>query len=58
LYAKLFKILMEEYEVFKKIFEDNYKVFMNLFDNIEYIDPKKNMISSVNTQKRMIIVVR
>ena len=42
LYAKLFKILMEEYEVFKKIFEDNYKVFMNLFDNIEYIDPKKN----------------
>jgi hypothetical protein len=42
LYAKLFKILMEEYEVFKKIFEDNYKVFMNLFDNIEYVDPKKN----------------
>jgi len=42
LYAKLFKILMDEYEVFKKIFEDNYKVFMNLFDNIEYIDPKKN----------------
>ena len=33
---------MEEYEVFKKIFEDNYKVFMNLFDNIEYADPKKN----------------
>ena len=42
LYAKLFKILMEEYEMFKKIFEDNYKVFMNLFDNIEYADPKKN----------------
>ena len=42
LYAKLFKILMEEYEVFNKIFEDNYKVFMNLFDNIEYADPKKN----------------
>lgn len=42
LYAKLFKILMDEYEVFKKIFEDNYKVFMNLFENIEYIDPKKN----------------
>ena len=42
LYAKLFKILMTEYEMFKKIFEDNYKVFMNLFDNIEYIDPKKN----------------
>jgi hypothetical protein len=42
LYAKLFKILMDEYEVFKNIFEDNYKVFMNLFDNIEYVDPKKN----------------
>jgi hypothetical protein len=42
LYAKLFKILMGEYDVFKKIFEDNYKVFMNLFDNIEYADPKKN----------------
>lgn len=42
LYAKLFKILMDEHEIFKKIFEDNYKVFMNLFDNIEYVDPKKN----------------
>ena len=42
LYAKLFKILMDEYDIFNKIFEDNYKVFMNLFDNIEYIDPKKN----------------
>ena len=42
LYAKLFKILMDEHEIFKKIFEDNYNVFMNLFDNIEYIDPKKN----------------
>lgn len=42
LYAKLFKILMDEHDIFNKIFEDNYKVFMNLFDNIEYIDPKKN----------------
>jgi hypothetical protein len=42
LYAKLFKILMNEYDIFNKIFEDNYKVFMNLFDNIEYVDPKKN----------------
>ena len=42
LYAKLFKILMDEHEIFKKIFEDNYNVFMNLFDNIEYVDPKKN----------------
>ena len=30
LYAKLFKILMDEHEIFKKIFEDNYMVFLNL----------------------------
>jgi len=33
---------MNEYDIFKKIFEDNFKEFMNLFDSIEFVDPKKN----------------
>jgi hypothetical protein len=42
LYARLFKSLMNDYDIFKKIFEDNFKEFMNLFETIEFIDPKKN----------------
>ena len=42
LYARLFKSLMNEYDIFKKIFEDNFKEFMNLFETIEFVDPKKN----------------
>ena len=42
LYARLFKSLMNDYDIFKKIFEDNFKEFMNLFESIEFVDPKKN----------------
>ena len=42
LYARLFKSLMNDYDIFKKIFEDNFKEFMNLFETIEFVDPKKN----------------
>ena len=42
LYARLFKSLMNDYDIFKKIFEDNFKEFMNLFNTIEYVDSKKN----------------
>ena len=42
LYARLFKSLMKDYDIFKKIFEDNFKEFMSLFNTIEFIDPKKN----------------
>jgi hypothetical protein len=42
LYARLFKSLMKDYDIFKKIFEDNFKEFMNLFNTIEFADPKKN----------------
>ena len=42
LYARLFKALMNDYDIFKKIFEDNFKEFMNLFESIEFVDPKKN----------------
>jgi len=42
LYARLFKTLMNDYDIFKKIFEDNFKEFMNLFEEIEFVDPKKN----------------
>jgi hypothetical protein len=33
---------MNDYDIFKKIFEDNFKEFMNLFEAIEFVDPKKN----------------
>jgi hypothetical protein len=33
---------MNDYDIFKKIFEDNFKEFMNLFNTIEFVDPKKN----------------
>ena len=33
---------MNDYDIFKKIFEDNFKEFMNLFESIEFVDPKKN----------------
>ena len=42
LYARLFKSLMNDYDIFKKIFEDTFKEFMNLFESIEFVDPKKN----------------
>jgi len=42
LYARLFKSLMSDYDIFKKIFEDNFKEFMNLFESIEFVDHKKN----------------
>ena len=42
LYARLFKSLMSDYDIFKRIFEDNFKEFMNLFESIEFVDPKKN----------------
>jgi hypothetical protein len=42
LYARLFKSLMNDYDIFKNIFEDNFKEFINLFDSIEFVDPKKN----------------
>ena len=44
LYARLFKTLMNEYDIFKKIFEDNFKEFMNLFDSIEFVDPKNCLL--------------
>lgn len=42
LYASLFKDLMNEFEIFRKIFDCNFIEFMNLFKCIEYVDPKKD----------------
>ena len=42
LYARLFKSLMNDYSIFKNIFDENFKEFMNLFNSIEFVDPKKN----------------
>ena len=33
---------MNDYDIFKKIFEDTFKEFMNLFESIEFVDSKKN----------------
>jgi hypothetical protein len=42
IYARLFKDLMGCYSVFRDVFDKNLTSFMNLFDTIEYCDPKKN----------------
>jgi hypothetical protein len=42
LYARLFKSLMNDYTIFKNIFDENFKEFMSLFNSIEFVDPKKN----------------
>lgn len=42
IYARLFRDLMAEYEVFRDVFEKNLASFMSLFETIEYCDPKKN----------------
>lgn len=38
-YADLYSDLINNYESMKSVFEDNFNQFINLFDNIEYVDP-------------------
>jgi hypothetical protein len=42
LYADLFCHLINKYSVFEEIFRQNLCIFMELFDNIEYVDPEKD----------------
>lgn len=42
LYARLFRELMEGYDVMKKVFEINYTKFSSMFDNIQFVDAEKD----------------
>jgi len=39
IYADLYSTLINKYEIFHELFEENLVNFMDLFNNIEYIDP-------------------
>lgn len=41
-YADLYSDLINNYEPMKKVFEDNFNQFINLFNNIEYVEPNEN----------------
>lgn len=42
LYATLYKDLMNNFEIMKKIFDYNYSNFIKLFENIDYVDPNED----------------
>lgn len=42
IYADLYSDLSTKYDIMKNIFENNFKKFIDLFNTIEYIDPKVN----------------
>jgi hypothetical protein len=42
MYADLYSDLSTKYDALKNTFENNFKKFVDLFNNIEYIDPKVN----------------
>ena len=42
LYARLYKELMEKYQVFESIFKTNFEDYLALFDNIEHVSPDED----------------
>jgi hypothetical protein len=42
MYADLYSDLSTKYDALKNTFENNFKKFVDLFNNIEYVDPKVN----------------
>ena len=42
LYARLYNDLMDKYELFTNIFKENFKQFLALFDNIQYVNPDED----------------
>ena len=42
LYADLYTDLIEHYPIMKDIFDNNFSTFMELFDNIQYVDAEVN----------------
>lgn len=41
-FAELYKVLMNKYEVMIDVFDENLKSFMTVFDNIEYVSPDED----------------
>lgn len=41
-YARLFKDLLQQHDMFRTIFDANLNDFLELFRSIEYVDPKKD----------------
>jgi hypothetical protein len=39
MYADLYSELINNFQIMKDVFQENFNNFMNLFDNIEYIEP-------------------
>jgi hypothetical protein len=39
MYADLYSDLINKFQIMEDIFQENFKNFMNLFDNIEYVEP-------------------
>lgn len=57
LYAQLYNDLITNYTFLKSSFDESYKSFKSLFDNIEYIEPEVNYdkycdINKVNLKRR------
>ena len=57
MYADLYSDLILKYEIMGKIFETNLDKFIDLFNNIEYIDPKVNYdkfceINKINEKRK------
>ena len=42
MYADLYSDLSSKYEMMREVFETNFNKFIDLFNNIEYVDPKDN----------------
>tara|TARA_R110001599_G_scaffold336585_1_gene554412 strand:- start:1255 stop:2157 length:903 start_codon:yes stop_codon:yes gene_type:complete len=57
LYANLYKILMEKYEIMNDVFNRSFSNFIKLFDNIEYVNPDEDydkfcVINKTNETRR------
>ena len=57
IYADLYSDLSTKYDIMKNTFENNFKKFTDLFNTIEYIDPKVNYdkfceINKVNEKRK------
>jgi hypothetical protein len=42
LYADLYSELINKFDIMKQVFEDSFNSFMEVFNNIEYVDPEKD----------------
>ena len=52
LYARLYKELMERYQVFESIFKANFEDYLALFDNIDYVSPDENYNAYCDNNKK------